>query len=179
MMLEYADLIEKEVPQDDSASLGEKLFLYGLVRALQPETCVETGTHRGKTSLYILNALHDNGKGLLYTYDPYDWGQKGNFQKFPELEKRVRCFSEKGKEMKQENIDFAFIDGYHEKEIVLEEIQVLLPRLSRNAIVVFHDCDDVKENNENLVNAAVKATGLKTIYVKSHNRMRIYEHGDT
>lgn len=179
-MLEFRDLIEAEVPQDDSASLGEKLLLYGLIRAIQPDVCVETGTHRGKTSLYMAHALFDNGKGHLHTYDPFTtWDARGNFNKFLQFAPYLTYYPQEGKTMSQENINFAFIDGYHEKDIVLEEINVLLPRLAKNAIVVFHDCDDILENNENLANAAIKAAGLKNVYIKSQNRVRIYEHGNT
>ena len=43
--------------------------LYFLVRITKPETIVETGVHRGVSSLFILQALHENNKGVLYSID--------------------------------------------------------------------------------------------------------------
>jgi len=43
--------------------------LYFLVRLIKPEKIVETGVHRGVSSLFILQALHDNNKGKLYSID--------------------------------------------------------------------------------------------------------------
>jgi predicted O-methyltransferase YrrM len=171
--------IEIQVPQDDSAELGEKLFLYGLIRAIKPELVVETGTHRGKTTLYMAEALLDNQKGRLITYDPFDtWDQKGNFRKFPEHEKIITFRKAEGKTCQEENIDLFFCDGYHDKQTVIEEVSAILPRLSPNAIVIFHDCA-YPSNEACDVNGAIEALGLKTIWIPSHNKMRIYEHGNT
>jgi predicted O-methyltransferase YrrM len=43
--------------------------LYALCRRLQPSTVVETGVGLGTSSLFILQALEDNGKGRLYSID--------------------------------------------------------------------------------------------------------------
>src|SRR5436305_12708587 len=50
----------------DSANL-----LYGLVRSMKPETCVEIGSARGKSACYIGIALAENGGGRLYAIDPH------------------------------------------------------------------------------------------------------------
>src|SRR5437016_14584638 len=50
----------------DSANL-----LYGLVRSMKPETCVEIGSARGKSACYIGIALTENGRGRLYAIDPH------------------------------------------------------------------------------------------------------------
>lgn len=44
-------------------------LLYTLIRARQPEVVVETGVAAGISSAFILKALHDNGKGKLYSID--------------------------------------------------------------------------------------------------------------
>ena len=43
--------------------------IYLLVRSLKPETVVETGVCYGASSAYILQALKDNGRGVLYSID--------------------------------------------------------------------------------------------------------------
>ena len=50
----------------DSANL-----LYGLVRSMKPETCVEIGSARGKSACYIGIALNENGRGRVYAIDPH------------------------------------------------------------------------------------------------------------
>jgi len=44
-------------------------FLYLLVRSLKPDTMIETGVSSGESSSYILQAMHDNDKGKLYSID--------------------------------------------------------------------------------------------------------------
>jgi hypothetical protein len=43
--------------------------LYCIVRAVQPDTFVETGVASGVSSAFILKAMHDNQKGRLYSID--------------------------------------------------------------------------------------------------------------
>ena len=44
-------------------------LLYLSVRLLKPEFILETGVSSGASAAYILQALHDNGKGKLYSID--------------------------------------------------------------------------------------------------------------
>lgn len=177
MIPSYIDAIR----DGDAATQEEVELLYALVRALKPETCLETGTHKGLSATYIAHALTDNNKGHLFTYDPYDWGQPANFQKLPaDVKERLTYIRERGDSAKLTTlIDFAFIDGYHGIKDVLEEWKTIEPQLSKNAVVVFHDCDDEPTNNETGVNAAIVQLGLKNVYLPTKNRIRIYEHGNT
>jgi predicted O-methyltransferase YrrM len=150
------------------------MLLYWMIREFKPVNVIETGTHRGLTSLYMAQALYDNGVGHLTTADPFDeWGQVGNFRKFPELEKLITFRNIKGEDMllDQENIDFAFIDGFHEEEVVTPEIETLLPRLNGRAIVVFHDC---WYSNWGGVNEACEKAGLHTVWLPTKNALRLY-----
>ena len=45
--------------------------LYGLVRCMRPDVCVEIGSARGKSACYIGMALKENRRGLLYAIDPH------------------------------------------------------------------------------------------------------------
>ncbi len=52
--------------------------LYALVRLEKPRTVVETGVGPGGSSAFILNALHRNGAGTLYSVDlPQDLASGG------------------------------------------------------------------------------------------------------
>ena len=171
--MKYLELINKEIPADDSASVGEKMLLYWLIRELKPEIVIETGTHKGLTTAYMAHALFDNQKGHIHTADPFDWGQRGNFSKIGEIGNFITYYQEQGEDMikKIDKIDFAFIDGFHEKHKVLPEIRELIPKLSKNAIVVFHDC---WHGNTDGVNEAVEEMRLKSIWIPTTNAIRIY-----
>src|SRR6266478_8043959 len=57
---------------DFASGLGDSAWLlYGLVRSMKPETCVEIGSARGKSACYIGIALTENGRGRLYAIDPH------------------------------------------------------------------------------------------------------------
>lgn len=166
--------IIKEVPQDDSTSIGEKMLLYWLIRELKPKNVIETGTHRGLTTLYMAAAIQENGEGYLTTCDPNpQWNQTGNFRKFPELEKLITFKEERGADMLQtiNDIDFAFIDGFHGFIDVIQELESLLPRLAATATVVFHDC---WYGNTDGVNEALESAGLTTTWLPTKNAIRIY-----
>lgn len=176
LSLKFENLIVQEVPVDDSTAPEEKELLYNEIRKLKPKVVVETGTHRGLTSLYLAHALHDNGGGHLHTADPYEWGAKGNFRKVPELEKHITFYLDRGSKMIEQlqEIDFAFIDGFHEKVEVLEELDVLLPRLTTGAVVYFHDT-----NGSNIhcdVPGALEERNLKVEYIKTTNGLAKYVH---
>jgi len=169
--MKYKDLIHKEIPAEDSTSEGEKRLLYALVRELKPDVIVETGTHRGMTTLYLADAVLHNGNGHIYTCDPFPWGQLGNFRKFPELDKLITFRQIKGSDMKVDNIDFLFIDGFHSKQDVLDEVGALFPSLSERAVVVFHDC---WYGDKDGVNEAIEELGLETTWLPTKNALRIY-----
>lgn len=165
---------ETEIPADDSTSVGEKMLLYWLIRELKPEVAIETGTHRGLTSIFMAHALMDNGRGKLHTADPFEWGQVGNFAKFPELKDFIHFYFEEGSKMidKLDKIDFAFIDGYHEVKDVVPELNNLMPKLSPNAVVVLHDC---WYGNTDGVNEALEACGLQSVWLPTQNAIRIFQ----
>lgn len=173
-MLKYLDKIYEEILADDSADEAEQLLLYSLVRSLEPKVVVETGTHRGRTTLILAHAMLDQGvEGHVHTADPYPWGQQENFDKFPELSKYITYHAIPGKDVPVDNIDFLFIDGYHEKQEVLDEWSTLSPKLTEQAVVVFHDCG-YPCNRLCDPNGAVEELNIPTIWIPTKNRMRIY-----
>jgi len=58
----------KELPGNRPTYFFGK-FLYFIVRMAAPEVMVETGVAHGVSSWTILNAMHRNGKGKLYSID--------------------------------------------------------------------------------------------------------------
>lgn len=169
--MKYKEQIDATVPKDDSTSMAEKMLLYWLIRDYRPKTVIETGTHRGLTSLYMAHALYDNQYGHLTTCDPKDWAAPGNFAQFPELQPYITYLPIMGKELTVERVDFAFIDGFHGKLDVIEELDMLMPRLNKTAIIVFHDCWYTDWPG---VNEALEEYGLKSLWLPTKNAIRIF-----
>lgn len=171
------DEFKKEIPSEDSTAEEEKMILYNEIKKRKPKVIVETGTHRGLTTMYMLQAVLENKVGHIHTYDPYEWGQRGNFRKFPEHEKLVSFYNEKGTTCDVKNIDFLFIDGYHEKVEVLAEIDAIFPNLKDGAVVFFHDTNGANEFCD--VIGAIKERKLKVEWLKTLNGMARYVHKTT
>lgn len=168
--------IEDKYRDELSAEVGELYLIYGMIRAIKPEVCVEIGTHKGTSAWYISQALEHNKKGHLWTCDPFTYeGSANAVSSYP----RTTFLNIKGEDFKSEQkIDFAFVDGFHDTAAVTREINSLLPQLNENAIVVFQDCQDEPTNWSDGVNGAIKATGIKTTFVPSVYGVQIYCHRD-
>lgn len=119
-----------------SAELEVSLLIAALIRALQPEAIVETGSAYGQTSALIGEALKCNGHGLL-------WALEIHAERFQTT--RDRC---KGLPVKvvhasslewtpRIEIDFAWIDSF--PEIRADEVRHLHPYFSKRAFVCIHD----------------------------------------
>lgn len=159
---------------DDAARVDQQMLLYWLVVGSRAKTVVEVGTHKGNTALYLAHALYDLGEGKLITCDPFDWKQRETFAKFPELLPFIDFRAQKGEELEVDNVDLLFIDGFHEKDVVLREIQHFLPRLSKEAMVVFHDAG--QDNALVGVNAAIKEAGINAVWLPMSGKMRLYSN---
>lgn len=127
------------------------IFLYGLVRRLQPRVIVETGTHRGFSTAWLAMGLLDNfhahallPPGMLTTIDqdPWEWAPERLWERL-ELQgviSRVLGDSTQTAPLLPGPIDLLCLDADHATEAVLAEWQALAPRLNRTrAIVTFHD----------------------------------------
>lgn len=110
-------------------------FLGGLVRLIQPEICVETGTYLGHTAYQIGKALSLNGHGTLYSVE-LDWEfcQKA----------RARCLclpvevieGRAGEWIPPGKIDFLFLDSSDDR---YKEFLHYKPYMAVGAIVALHD----------------------------------------
>lgn len=120
--------------QVDIASLdeGSADLLYGLVRGLMPDFVLETGTHKGRSTRAIATALEANEQGHMITVDMDDYGTLGGA--VGDVRHRVtqivgKCPHALGlvAQMMQEKeireIDFAFLDGGHEGEVLEAELE--------------------------------------------------------
>ena len=86
-------------------------FIYGLMRAIQPNQVVETGTFTGKGTISMAKALQDNKKGYLWSIDIKDFGAIKNLEE-EKLTEFVELIVEQSPEalekvMSKNNIDFS------------------------------------------------------------------------
>jgi len=139
---------ERWTADDDESTeneVGE--LVYGLVRALQPDLCVETGTAFGATAERIGLALATNGHGRLYTLE-------ADVRRVRVARKRVAglpvtvewchslndpcCTSALQEALKRgRHIDFAFFDALYRNRVA--EFDRFRPFMRVGAIVCFHD----------------------------------------
>lgn len=134
-------------------------FLYFIVRCAQPEVMVETGVAHGVSSWTILNALHRNGKGKLYSidlpnqdlrsYNPENirqgsgWvvpdllRQRWELRLGPSQELLPKLIAELG------SIDIFFHDSDHSYENMLFEFRAVYQAVKKNGLIL---SDDVHKN---------------------------------
>jgi predicted O-methyltransferase YrrM len=125
--------------------LGE--FLYGFVRLVKPEKCLEIGTFEGDGAIAIGNGLFDNKLGKLLTVDIEDFGQKNNI-KNEQLESVVDCEIYNGKFshefMEESKCDFIFIDDGHEYHEVVRDLEVAHKLCVQGGYILGHDVGAIK-----------------------------------
>lgn len=119
-------------------------LLASLVRAIKPQTVIETGTHKGFSTLMIASALKRNGRGHLYTVDLTDHGVMEECKRFELVDQVTYIKAESSIAIrdlaaKVQNIDFLWLDADHAKESVLREVNSALPALKPGSFLAFHD----------------------------------------
>lgn len=129
------------------------LFTY-LVKKLKPMILVEVGTAFGVSGMYFLAGTNLNSKGQLLTFDPNDvWANLANnnlSQISDRFKMTIGTFEENiDKILPQgQSIDLAFIDAIHTKEFVLPQLDIVVERSSKEAIIILDDINfsgDMKE----------------------------------
>ena len=142
------------------AWVGHTPFAYWLVAALKPKILVELGTHGGGSYFSFCQSVIDN-KLDTKTYAIDTWmGEKQagfyseslfkkvmdfnieHFDNFSTLMKMT--FDEALNEFDDNSVDLLHIDGFHSYEAVSNDFRTWYPKLSKEAIVLFHDTHEIK-----------------------------------
>jgi predicted O-methyltransferase YrrM len=119
-------------------------LLFTLVRNLRPEHVIEIGTYKASTTEAICRALYANNKGTIHTVDPHNIITIfSNFRNIPQGFRRHLCFYPTDS-MDFYNLarrsgihaDVVFIDGNHEYEFALFDIESAARLLHPGGFVV-------------------------------------------
>lgn len=118
-------------------------FIGSLIRLIQPEFVLETGTWLGHTTIEMARALHQNGhgRGVSLEFDKYNADEAnlrlknalGEYNRFVIIQTDSMLYEP------LEDIDFAFFDS--EQELRSSEFRRYhgLGKIKPGAIVAFHD----------------------------------------
>jgi predicted O-methyltransferase YrrM len=135
--------------RDNPASLRSlvspdtQALLFAIIRNLRARCVVEIGSFRCGTAEAICRALQANGEGLLFTIDPFGSETVPGIIAWwpPELRRRVRFIPTNSAtfymQMEQEGLhpDLVFVDGNHDYEFALFDIQCAARRIASGGFI--------------------------------------------
>lgn len=134
----------------------EREFIKNSVSLCKPEFLVECGTWKGGGStLAIGEAIHDQNKGMLYTFEQnkeiYDIAQTDFQKEHPGIAKYIKFhnddFIEGLQRLKLLRIDFALLDGPGTRKnncYMVKALEVVGNLMSNGGIVILHDWNKIK-----------------------------------
>jgi predicted O-methyltransferase YrrM len=131
-------------------SQKEREFLHALILRNKPKKLLELGVYAGSSSVVMLNAIKDDPGAVLHCVDyaetlPLEENKPVGFavDYYPELSKKRKLFigalSLKFMDEIGDGIDFCLIDTMHTLPGEILDTLMVLPYLSENAIIVYHD----------------------------------------
>ncbi len=134
-------------------------FLYFIVRCAKPEIMIETGVAHGVSSWTILNAMHRNGMGKLYSidlpnldlksYNPQNISQQSGWVVPDLLRQKWELLLGSSNELlppliqKLGKIDIFFHDSDHSYQNMMFEFKEIYPALKKSGLII---SDDVHKN---------------------------------
>lgn len=120
-------------------------FYSYLVQKQKPRIIVEFGTAFGVSGMYFLAGINANNGGKLLTFEPnVVWANiaKSNLSQISDkFVLTVGTFEENIDNVlkKDQRIDMAFIDAIHTKEFVISQLDIVVARCNKNAIIILDD----------------------------------------
>jgi len=148
---------------------GWNLLYYAILACLKPEEeniLIETGTNLGFSTIFMAQALIDRKRqGIVHTIElePENYQKAQQNFKAAGVAERINCYQ--GDSLKLlpeviaplESIRFAFLDGCHTREHVVEEFRLIHPKLEPGAIVFFDNIGNIGQaKNDQRVFGALK-----------------------
>ena len=147
----YADIESyfADYPPRSYMSDHSRAVLYSLARMLKPEAVAEIGTLFAGTTEVLARALWENGRGLVYTTDPFG-GERcpGIIATWPRPLQDVTRFHALNsmdflRDLDQRGIvlDLVLIDGNHEYEFALFDLQMAAKLLRPGGVIVMDNAE--------------------------------------
>ena len=126
---------------------GSAALLHGIVSSLQPGVCLETGTHKGRSTHAIVSALSRARHGHLWTIDIENFDIKGGGRFSGEELNYVTFMVGRTPEMLDQielpgPIEFAFLDAGHEKEELAGELKYVYANCAAGCVVAIDNTVD-------------------------------------
>jgi hypothetical protein len=154
-LLEEVGTQEIKLTDINSRSFIDKMVIASIVKNIQPKVSVEIGTAFGETTLLMYNNCKSS---TIYTVNaPYEDIQSQRVGKattfalkdneigklfYSVSKEKIKQFICDSKDFQPpESIDFAFIDGCHDKEYIKFDTINILRKLSHDGIIVWHDAN--------------------------------------
>lgn len=142
----YADALAyfRDYPPRSLMSDHSRTVLYTLIRAMRPAVVAEVGTMYAGTAELMARALWENGTGILHTTDPLG-GERcpAIIAQWPdELQRHVRFHALNSMDFfhhldrQRLTLDLVLVDGYHDFEFALFDLQMAARLLRPGGIVV-------------------------------------------
>jgi hypothetical protein len=127
-----------------SPPFGKRLGWYAIVRELHPRVIVETGVHDGLGTLLLLRALERNAddghSGRLISFDvnPAAGWLVGRHASW-EFHRQASQDGLGGVLAEHPKVDIFIYDGWHAYDAERSEIEMVLPHLSRDGVLLSDD----------------------------------------
>ncbi len=137
--------IEGHPALDGQLWLADRRLLYDSVRAFRPAHCFEIGTWKGGGStLFIAQALRDNGAGVLHTIEVdaamVEQARATYQTHLPRLLPHVDFHQgDYRKEFDVRTADFLFLDGAEDARETLAQYEFFLPHMHAGSVLLAHD----------------------------------------
>lgn len=138
-----------------SAWYGHVPFAQWLVGAIRPACLVELGTHNGvsyaafceavraeglSTRCYAVDTWQGDEHAGYYDNSVYDTFKRFHDERYAAFSELLRCtFDDALPYIPDGSVDLLHIDGRHHYDDVRHDFETWLPKLSRRAVVLFHD----------------------------------------
>jgi predicted O-methyltransferase YrrM len=127
---------------DITMRLGRRAGWYALVRALEPEQVIETGTDKGLGSVVLAAALLRNGHGRLTTIDVNPESGYLVAGRYAEVTDRVIGDSVETLRGDSSPVDVFLHDSLHTPEYETAEFEAVRPRLTAGGVVLSDNAHD-------------------------------------
>lgn len=137
----------------------ERVLIYSSVFGLRPKRCLEIGTFQGGSALVIVAALDDVGEGKLICVDPFPKVTPENWAKISHRATMIQAMSPEALGLAETaaggKFDWALIDGGHDYDSLVRDLEGTMPVLENKAYILFHDAHYIDVDK-----------GLKDMYYK-------------